>query len=674
MSRKSVLCFGLGLISGFLLNHVLVNESYLRKTIFSITWTTYQPASLTKVMNDTYGEGVDVTGIANTLHGHEKNDTLHQDLQYLPPHPSTSGERHGFCSYLPRNLSASILWRQERNRIVEVMRTNIAGTRPDQKVDDPSYPKWLESLFTLLHPRFLRLGYKLPPLTSNLREVLHIIDQAMQKKNYWRPLNVVIVGGSVTQGRNSCVDPFGRIPMEAPLKLSCNWPYQLQKICDEYFGVGVIRILNLAVKSTTTPLSTTIIKYKLYPKEIYRNLVHGIPDVIINAYSTNDAVPSSSDNNQAYDTEFQREKRESAQDFIRSVRGLSKCTNLPLVIYVNDYLGNLQHFILGENTNGLYAQEISEWYGVMFISYAAVVRRLTYANQNEHILSPPWSYVNGTKQEVHLSLTGHIAITWVIAYSMLSMVLDFCDDNYDDHALSHLFPEQFSQKIFDMVERITPPPLNVHTQLRTVSEDWSRAWETVVNKTTSIDNVTNIADLQCTSNNSIDTVELEPCSIAFLAGPVGTIRNVRQLQRFLRHRTRTRGGWKAEESVLSGEGWTSKLGLVAFEPNATVTFLHASSPSETQALKIFYLKSYGEIWEGSKAIVRFRGFHMGQVLIDKSFTLWGYHNSNTSVSFEYALDLKEHEILPVNSRIEVEIRLAGGKQFKVTGLVVCNRP
>ena len=563
---------------------------------------------------------------------------------------SSSEQRPGFCRHMPPGMTATMLWKAHGERIIKATRANFAG--PGINVTDESYPPWLEGLFSLMHTRFLRLGYKHPPLPSAMKQVLEIVDAAMQKKQEAGPLNVAVVGGSVTFGRGSCVDPFKKQAVKSN-QGSCQWPYQLQKLCDEFLGKNVVRVVNLAVGGTGTGLSTAIVKYKLYHDK-HKILKKLGPDVIINAYSTNDSLPPGK--NHTYDSSYQHTHRETAQKFIRACQESRPCSDLPLVVYLDDYVGNQHNLILGENSNGWLTQEMSDWYGSMFISYASVVRRLVYANQQETLLSAYWKW---PKVEPHFPLSAHMSLSWVAAFAILSAAVDFCDDDYNDEALSRLFPEMFPQVIFDMVERVPPPKLNANTLIETVSDVW------LEDTKADLANKARVCDQNETSVN--------PCAIGFIAGPMGTVTGPPGLAMFLRYFTVNASGWQPDVSIQDG-GWSNKLGYVATEANASTTFYRDSTPLEVRTLKVYYLKSYGEKWKDSRARFTFRGLQGEKTILEKTFTLEGFHDSNTSIAYQYQLDLGLNETLPAKGRVELAIQLISGTSFKIVGLVICNQP
>jgi hypothetical protein len=461
----------IGLMFGFVLAHVVDYE-----TVQSILQGTIVSGGIYLRGNYTLPE---MTGISSNRQYSAKNgayeySTLNNGGTLRASDNATVRDnlkpRSGFCRRLPQGATATMLWKQQSKRIIQVTRTYIAGKV--KNIEDASYPSWLGRFFAFMHTRFLRLGYKHPPLPSALKRVLEIVDAAMQKKDGSRPLNVVVVGGSIAQGRNSCNDPFQKNGLNETSYV-CKWSFQIQNLCDNFLGKGIVRVVNLAVGGTGTNLSTTIIKYKLYPNT-HPFLRDQGPDIIINAYSTNDAGGSDKFN-YTYDTASQAQKREIAQQFIRACRDAGPCVEPPMIVYLDDYLGNRNNLILAENANGWLTQEMSEWYGAMFISYASAVRRLVYANQQAGILSSHWQtpFMNGTWPiEVHFGLSAHIALTWVMAFSFLSAAVDFCDDEYDDRTIAKLFPDHYPQVILDLAERVTPPPLNGNTQIQTVSDMW----------------------------------------------------------------------------------------------------------------------------------------------------------------------------------------------------------
>jgi hypothetical protein len=190
----------IGLMFGFVLAHVVDYE-----TVQSILQGTIVSGGIYLRGNYTLPE---MTGISSNRQYSAKNgayeySTLNNGGTLRASDNATVRDnlkpRSGFCRRLPQGATATMLWKQQSKRIIQVTRTYIAGKV--KNIEDASYPSWLGRFFAFMHTRFLRLGYKHPPLPSALKRVLEIVDAAMQKKEGSRPLNVVVVGGSIAQGR-----------------------------------------------------------------------------------------------------------------------------------------------------------------------------------------------------------------------------------------------------------------------------------------------------------------------------------------------------------------------------------------------------------------------------------------------------------------------------------------
>jgi len=334
-----------------------------------------------------------------------------------------------------------------------------------------------------------------------------------------------------------------------------------------------------------------------------------------------------------------------------------------MVVYLDDYVGNQHNLVLAENSNGWLTQEMAEWHGAMYISYAAAVRRLVYGNEKETLLTSYWPWHSTRKgdnpMEVHFPLSAHMSVSWVVAYAVLSAVVDFCEDGYDDTDSAKAFPNIFSQAVMDLVERVPPPELNADTMVETVSKNW-------LNKSQ-----TQEASNKDTCNNLNGAEKEVPCIIAMICGPVGTVRRPQKLRTFLKKVVTGANGWGVETQIADG-GWHYKLGYVAHAANATTTFFKDNTHTQVRALKVSYLRSYGEKWKDSRAKFTLRAVKAGTAFLEKTFTLEGSHNSNTSIAYQHELDLGE-ESIPPNVRVELNIQMIGGTSFKIIGLTMCNR-
>jgi hypothetical protein len=161
--------------------------------------------------------------------------------------------------------------------------------------------------------------------------------------------------------------------------------------------------------------------------------------------------------------------------------------------------------------------------------------------------------------------------------------------------------------------------------------------------------------------------------MAFLAAPLGTHNNAKDLNNYLRRFTlsNTNSSWQAQDQLRDG-GYQNKLGVVATAPNATLVLglMHISQP--VRVITFHTLKSYTSKFYGSQLSVVLEIFYHQQVIHTTSVKISGYHNQTTSVAEPYVLDLKEH-YAPTGSSLRMRIQLQHGTTFQINALLFCSR-
>ena len=580
-----------------------------------------------------------------------KTEEEEEEQQQQREEKPSVNNRQGICSLLPRGRSASSLWKQNLGLIANASRSSIFTIEPGD-----NYPDWLEPLLDFLSTSYLRKGYRQAPLPATYKTVLDIVYNRMQDPVQYPPLHVVVFGGSVTEGRNSCHDPFlpprfSNVKPAPDQGKRCNWVQTVQRVIDALVGPRVVKISNLAIGGTGSVTSIPIIKYKLY--DTSSPFLPRGPDVIVNAYSTNDAYVSAQMEDVTENIAWRESKRSLVQQFIRTSILSRPCSTLPMVVYFDDYIGNQHEILMGEMVNIRAVQEMSEWYNTFLVSYADAVRRLVYANTREGAFSGQWLYWTKNKVEVHFPMSGHFTAAWVMCFSLLQSIVDFCDDPSD--LRSPPFPNEYPYTVLDLAENSMPPPLNKSVLLQHVSNEWMAATKEQERK--NID--------QC---QGVETDLLPPCPFAFVAGPAGTVRNKDQINDYLDHsRVVNNDGWEGIDD--STNGWSVKIGYSPMKKGATTTFFIDDLKSDIKTLQLSFLKSYGEKWMESKALFKVRSIDANnRTDIVAQFELEGYHNSTVSISFPFSIDLS----IPKGHRAEVEVRLIGGTTFKMISFMLCS--
>jgi hypothetical protein len=515
-------------------------------------------------------------------------------------------------------------------------------------------------MMQFLATRFLRLGYQAPPLPETLEAVLDIVYKRIEDPETNPPLKIAVFGGSVAQGRGSCLDRFSdsnKNQDPTSKRQHCNYVSRMQVYADEFLGPGVIQILNLAAGGTNTGLATPMVLYQLY--EQGSPLFPTGPDIIVNAYTTNDAFVASHDIDITNSTTFQEERRDLQQQFIRSALRSRPCSPLPLVAYFHDYVGNFHDRLLGEHANNHAIHELSDWYHTALISYSDVIERIVLANAKEVAFSALWE-----KQiDVHFGMQGHFAASWVAAFGALQAVVDHCEDEYRVKESS--FDQQHSAAVMDLVERIPPPVLNRETRWSTISDEWKAEKERIAQEDREL--------CGTTAGNSSATMssEVVPCVLAFIANTAGTVRTKQALNKYLGPHISANVGWVAKDDISQG-GWSNKLGWVANEPHASMTLFVDNIHTQARFIRIFHLKSYGDEWLNSTVHGEVRSIDANNnAEVVGEFKLEGFWDDKFSLTIPYTLDLDGKAIQPGN-RIELSLKLTGGSQFKITSIMICN--
>jgi hypothetical protein len=186
---------------------------------------------------------------------------------------------------------------------------------------------------------------------------------------------------------------------------------------DQVSHYKLIHVHNAASGGSNTATGTAILDYHLLPQPSY--------DVIINAFSTNDMHVYSMNEAQAAGLNIRQATFDMAQNFTRVA--LQKCTlpdaKTPLLLWLDDYLGNEQRQILTTTELSLSVQVLANYYAFGFISYADTVRDLVYGTTNETMFSPAVWYSNPKKskdtttmqREIHPGFTMHLATAYIMS-------------------------------------------------------------------------------------------------------------------------------------------------------------------------------------------------------------------------------------------------------------------
>ena len=643
------------------------------------------------------------------------------------------------------------------------------------------YPS-LERIYSLLE---MRLGY----IIQQRSEIVHGKTTTTSKQNPPPPLKILVFGGSIVEGigcdewsrkdlkvtKNSTSRVAAGASEQTKTLRPCSWPFRLESFVNKVVHQLIdgsklpgrmelpplVQVHNLAVGGTNSDAALPVLRYWLTgDSSVFEP--YGA-DIVINAYSANDNLPPAfhATKNTTVDHFHAKRVYKRNQDFIDAAiayaqspgaarSGVSSLGNpcedfkqhgqnqqefstenyrtYPIVLYVDDYIGNQQESIVGEGT----LQEVMtllihefQYLGLLgYVSPANMVRAYVLANTSETVLSPKWVDKRGEYAiNVHFGLSTHVYIAWTVAYALLKMTLDFCDDDHNIWILqqrrqqqsrcasSSNFPlsqeeQRQRHKLRNLLGRVTSvqatPPSVSEASLSTISEWWrqSNAESLEMKKQEICSDGSSPGHTAATSSHN-------PCVFAFLAAPLGTHQQEAKLHQYLQqymiHSTGgVIGGWQSKNNFRHG-GFQNKLGFVATKPNATVTFAFQHIAKPVRVLTIHYLKSYGPNWDDSVAKFTLEVFYKQRKTYTKEFELEGFHAQNTSISYGFRLDLtqdseeqfyaekkgaaaaaassstastahnSDKEVAPIGSSIRLRLDLVSGKNFKINAMMVCSR-
>ena len=568
------------------------------------------------------------------------------------------------CEALPLGGTAASLWKRYASPILQA--SLIDNTQQ------------IQNLQQLLSPHFLQRGLRTEPSYESMKQVIQIIQSKLKNPATAPPLEIAIMGGSVTRG-HGCDQTLTSLNNE---KHSCAWPFLLQQLLDRFLGQGVVRIHNLAIEGTNSNMSIPLLEYGLFP-EGSPLLDHG-PDVIINAYASSDNLPSSSTGSPNTTTDlafFYENALKPAQDFIRSSLSSSRsCQDHdPLILFVDEYLGNDQNnVILGEIFRFEAVDILTSWYSnAGAISPAQAVRRMAFGNNGgEGPFTTIWKQRgvddNDRKEDVHVVMTGHLHIGWTVAYSLLEMALNFCEEETSrggDHDLlntadarnevsqrhheeHHDVAAKFvAEEALELVESEIPPALDVSLQVKDMAQSWrSDAME---------HNQTQAA--YCRED---PTTRTSPCSLSFVAVRKSAV----ALDQYLQEFTTSNDGWSGQSYEQDNRGF------VTTKANATVTFRIQDIQTQVKTITLHTVKSYGEAWAGSQAKFTLSWNHVASGRsYSKAWDIVGYLNRETSIVDQFVLDLGPDNFPEKGNTVDLKIELIGGTQFQINALMICSR-
>lgn len=255
------------------------------------------------------------------------------------------------------------------------------------------------------------------------------------------------------------------------------------------------------------------------------------PDVIINSYSTNDALPPWNMNPDVDDPFhlIEDRTRERLDQFVREALQSKSgaCNSIPpLVVHVDDYVGPHLDMLLGELSYVSSMTQISKYYDTFGVSYGDVVRDLVYTNQSDITFANLGKNLEDKSGNVHYGPFAHQTIAWSLGYASLELLVNYCDDEHRERTMiaSNNTTDDAEGSIHDSTTMIRqtnnnkndfffylPPPLTRELLLKNATNEFTAA-KTVARQSYSELKCTGSTRTENDENGALETQN--PCTIA----------------------------------------------------------------------------------------------------------------------------------------------------------------
>jgi hypothetical protein len=568
------------------------------------------------------------------------------------------------------------------------------------------------------------------------------------------PVKIVVLGGSVLVGRN-CRKLYSDMKLQMTLpNRHCTYSNRLQVFLNQIFSpnntvlyesnkkfknqreppspsistgaIALFDVTKIAMGGTNTAVGSQVLQYDLLPREA-RN-----PDIILNAYSTNDMhiltiLEAASKGN----ITLRQRVFDMVQDFVRAVmdpnsdmaktnsnqknadgtchmnnnKGDSNESRIPpLLLHMDDYLGNEQRQILATTELAQGVGVLAQYYGFASMSYANLVRDIVYSDSYESWFSPQGWWPQPEKRqdvpqsmerEIHPNMGMHIVANWVVVYNLLHLVTTFCSiQNFlpsdppssssnnmggDGGSGGHRQPDwpEYKDSIMAQIIPLNGSGGSAEAPGKPKYPLSAVALPPYLNETLSLEHITQewnrIAHEQATSKTESSSACSVPlrCPFSWVSGLSLEQNNKTHIQQLFDTHTVPGGAPTSSWTLLDDGG---KLGFVPSKIGDSIQLQFEHVPQVITTVTFFILKSYGPKWENSQVTVniatRTKTESSWQPLLTSPRHLEGIHGKETSEMYTEPIVLPR--AVPTGDGLRVTFELTGGQTFKLMGLAVCS--
>jgi len=490
-------------------------------------------------------------------------------------------------------------------------------------------------------------------------QVGHILDVAFQRYRYVqehnqssnitthktepRKVHILVVGGSVTRGMNC---PEYPINDGTNAHIHCAWPRRVKNLINNLFGEDIVEIHESVTGGTNTLIGSLMYEYALFRPSIPH------PDIVINAYSTNDMHVASQREASQNNITLHELIADMNEQFIRLVLGSSKGCRPPLLLYFDDYIGNEQKEIIATKAFTGAMDHLASYYGIGYISFADTVKHIVYGDTNEDW----WSPNTWPERQIHPGRGMHISSAWIILYYFLEVSANYCNiakfHSNSIHDIPSLRHDMNLTRQPLAEPKSLPPPLDHTLSLDNITSIWRHSDEQSNNTDPSM----------CQDSNDLLA---DPCVFAWISGT--SFRSPQILKRYMNRHMSQNNGWNFAGNM--------KPGVEASKPKASFHITLRNVEKQVKVIHIVAMKSYGAKWKDTNVEM--------QVFVKKSgestetsvgmISIKGYHEKKTSESYPNKFVLPPEQAIQPGDTFRIQFDLVQGSTFKITGMMFCDR-
>ena len=436
----------------------------------------------------------------------------------------------------------------------------------------------------------------------------------------------------------------------------------------------LVRVLNKSSGGLNSAVGETLLRYEMMGPNTY--------DVIINAYATNDMhINTMKKAEQSGATAFGDFVMSIQQEFVRTALSLeTTCDNTdqkqkhpssPMLLFLNDYLGNEQRSVLATTEGGHGIDLLASYYGFGAMSYPDMVRDWVYANTTDPHFSPNlWHPPNkvGMRREIHHTAVFHRIAVFLVSYYAWVTVSTYC-------GLVVWSPSPDHHSDVSSIRRGLPPRLTKHLVLDTISEEWKNhdhlRRDAAANSLTALTHISKGTPSETATPCAAASAHPR-CALSWMSQFHDlSNKNIRDYFIPFVHPPSTTWTVVDQDGKKPKPGWSPSYDGLG---QALVLDIPLTNKRPVQTVVLFVLKSYGEKWENSTASIEVlqrapAGTASWESVLGPQFVT-GYHNKTTSETYTEELALPRTVTPPATLRIRLV--LEGGHTFKLMGIAACD--